>query len=258
MLGRYISPGYLAGAALAALAHTGLVAAVLLAGPTGNAGRPQAESTFIVTLVDEPDVQPDLEPGPVPESEEEPVAENPIEPEPAPEPREKPAVQVSPAIPYSEEIKEPQEPTSKPSANASLTSMEPSMATTTEDATIELVEEVTPANPTSLTDDLGAPGQAFSTGGHGEVDMMTYLQQVRLQLARHAPKGVAGARNCEVEFQLSPAGEVIFVGIQRSSGSRLYDRRCLKSVTTAIPFPAAPPGASPSDLSFTIVMKQKR
>ena len=77
-------------------------------------------------------------------------------------------------------------------------------------------------------------------------------------LARHAPRGVRGAGNCEVEFRLSRAGEVVFVGIQSSSGSRLYDRRCLKAVTAAVPFPQAPDGAAETDLRFTIVMQQKR
>lgn len=85
-----------------------------------------------------------------------------------------------------------------------------------------------------------------------------YLRDVRLKLARHAPRGVRGAGNCEVEFQLSRAGEVVFVGIQTSSGSRLYDRRCLKSVTSSVPFPDAPIGVAESDLRFTIVMRQTR
>jgi len=84
-----------------------------------------------------------------------------------------------------------------------------------------------------------------------------YLRDVRLQLARHAPRGVRGAGNCEVEFRLSRSGDVIFVGIQTSSGSRLFDRRCMKAVTASAPFPDAPDGADESDLRFTIVMQQK-
>lgn len=120
---------------------------------------------------------------------------------------------------------------------------------------IQLIEEAEPGVPLP---EARADEASFGTDSDGKAEMDAYLRQVRMRLAKHAPKGVAGARDCAVEFQLSRAGEVVFVGIRTSSGSRVYDRRCLKSVTSAVPFPAAPRGATAADLSFTITMKQKR
>ena len=253
MLGRFVSPNYMAGVALAALAHTGLIAGVFMLEPAGGAGRHPADGVFIVTLVDDPvpDIPPERElmpePAPAKPAAPEPVQEMP-EPEPTPDHAADigrgPSVETAPGVP---------EPVS---SKASAESRYPSGETP--DTPMDLLEErsVNEAAETSQAESMSA--EPFSAEGNGKVDMDAYLRAVRLRLAEHAPKGVTGARNCEVEFQLSREGEVIYVGIRTSSGSRLFDRRCLNSVTSAVPFPAAPSGASAEDLSFSIVMKQKR
>lgn len=267
MPGRYISPGYLAGAALAALAHTGLVAAVLLAGESGVAGPVGADTPFIVTLVDEPDVksEPELtaEPEPVPEPVvmPDPVAPAPVEPLPA---RPEPVAEAD--IPEPEHA-EPPPPVRPANAEAGAPPVEPVPAVQAvasqpvSEPGVEMIDASVLSESPELPPEAGASGGPAGAGDDGRAEMAAmdaYLRQVRLRLAQHAPRGVAGARNCEVEFQLSRSGEVVFVGLQASSGSHLYDRRCLKSVTSAVPFPTAPPGASGSDLHFTIVMKQRR
>jgi len=52
VLGRFLSPGHMAGVALAALAHTGLFAAVAWMGPSSGSGAQVSDDTFIVTLVE--------------------------------------------------------------------------------------------------------------------------------------------------------------------------------------------------------------
>ena len=223
--------------------------------PAGPSGLGPKDDVFLVTLVEAP------------------VQAPPKVPEPDPPPREpapaRPEKVESLPPPAADVIESPVPAAESEAAEAiEDVSVEPAPEPASDPAPSE--PEAGPAfvtlaadtarqtgKPDSAAEPAASPGAA-TRSGDGKAMRDAYLRDVRLQLARHAPRGVRGAGNCEVEFRLSRAGEVVFVGIRTSSGSRLYDRRCLKSVTTAVPFPAAPEGARAADLSFTIVMQQKR
>lgn len=253
MLRRVLTSSYMAGVALAALAHGGLLAGVFLLAPAGPTGLGPRDDMFLVTLVEEPVALPAQVPEPDPPQTKRPPAppENvDDQPTPAAELATAPAPAPEPVKPVEDVLPVP-EPA--PAADTAPGGPEsgPAFVTLAADAPAQAVA------PPSAAEQAGSKGAA-SLSGDGKAMRDAYLRDVRLQLARHAPRGVRGAGNCEVEFRLSHAGEVVFVGIRTSSGSRLYDRRCLKSVTAAVPFPVAPEGAAAEDLSFTIVIEQKR
>lgn len=254
MLWRAIPPGYLAGAALAALAHTGLFTAVFLIEPSGRTAGMPADESFVVTLVEVIPEPAAPEPAPEPEMAHpppEPGLELPPEPKPEePEPALEEALGPPPEADSSDIADDPANPP-KPEPDAPTASPHPA-------GPIEMVDESLPAGPEHPAEETSAAGSVVQAGEEGTREMDTYLREVRIRLARHAPKGVRGARDCEVEFQLSRAGEVVFVGIRTGSGSRLYDRRCLNAVTASVPYPAAPLAATQADLNFSIIMKQKR
>jgi len=237
----------MAGVALAALAHTGLFAAVAWMGPSSGSGVQVADDTFIVTLVEAPPQPPEPEPEPV-------VETPPPEPDPVPEPE---PVKEDPIPEHEADLPPPPvaEEQAAPVSDTIPAEIEPLPA----GESIEMIEEAaTPPAPASTAQAPAPSAGSLSTPGDGKAEMDAYTRQVRIELAKHAPRGVRGARDCKVEFRLSRAGEVVSVGIRKGSGSRLYDRRCLNAVTSAVPFPTAPPGATREDLSFTIVMQQKR
>jgi TonB family protein len=243
----------MAGVALAAFAHGGLLAGVFLLAPAGPLGLGPKDDVFLVTLVEEPVTVPAQVPEPEPPVQEPPPAP-PEKVDTAPSPMDNvPAVRAPApeAATPAEDV--PVVPASDPPAEAAASEQESGPAFVT------LAPDPSPhaAEPGPTAEQTTSSGAA-SPSGDGKAMRDAYLRDVRLQLARHAPRGVRGAGNCEVEFRLSRGGEVIFVGIQTSSGSRLYDRRCLKAVTSAVPFPQAPEGAVEADLRFTIVMQQKR
>ena len=257
MLRRVFTSSYMAGVAVAALAHGGMLAGVFLLAPASASGLGARDDVFVVTLAEAP------VPEPVPEPEADPVPE----PEkPSPVSVSVPEVVEVPPAPAIEKMAEQAPPVGEASSEDVLPVEVPAVDAGSEQA-IHAEE-----GPAVLTIDSDLPAVASepepvkaeasagaaSLNGDGKAMLDAYLRDVRLQLSRHAPRGVRGAGNCEVEFRLSRAGEVIFVGIRTSSGSRLYDRRCLSSVTSAVPFPVAPDGALETDLSFTIVMQQKR
>ena len=253
MLRRFLTSSYMAGVALAALAHGGLLAGVFLLTPAGPSGLGPKDDVFLVSLVEEPVTVPVQEPEPDPPQTKPPPA--PPEkvadpPAPAAEAATDPAPAPEPAKPIEDVLPVP-EPV--PAADTAPGEPEsgPAFVTLAADAPAQAVA------PDPVAEQAGSKGAA-SLSGDGKAMRDAYLRDVRLQLARHAPRGVRGSGNCEVEFRLSHEGEVVFVGIRTSSGSRLYDRRCLKSVTAAVPFPTAPEGAAAEDLSFTIFIEQKR
>ncbi|HPF22517.1 MAG TPA: TonB C-terminal domain-containing protein [Hyphomonas sp.] len=248
MLGRYISPTYLAGVAVAALAHAGMAAGFFLMDHASGAGRASADPVFVVTLVDLPVPETIVEQQPAPDPE-------PEKPEvPAPEPVAELKADAVAAKPEPVPAVEPPATEPAPAQTVAPPASVEDAVQGPSDTSVALIEETPVDEP---AESAQASSALVGSEDDGAIDMDAYVRGVRQQLARHAPKGVAGARNCEVEFRLSRTGEVVFVGIRTSSGSPLYDRRCLKSVTAAVPFPAAPAGATAGDLSFTIVMKQK-
>ncbi len=243
----------MAGVALAALAHGGLLAGVFLLAPAGPSGLGPKDDVFLVSLVEAPVTAPVQEPEPDPPQTKPPPAppekvDDP--PAPAAEAVTDPALAPEPAKAIEDVL-----PVPEPALAADLASGKeesgPAFVTLAADAPAQAVA------PDPVAEQAGSK-DAASLSGDGKAVRDAYLRDVRLQLARHAPRGVRGAGNCEVEFRLSHEGEVVFVGIRTSSGSRLYDRRCLKSVTAAVPFPVAPEGAADEDLSFTIFIEQKR
>lgn len=260
MAGRFLSTSFLASMAVAVLAHVGVITGFLLLAPAGGlSGQLAEQADIMITLVElaEPEPQPDMaentqavpeppkqdlvplpEPSPVAETMEE-AAEPETEPETLPVPQPEIVSQASIAA---------VEPTTFPAVEAALQPLPVETSSLPGDTAEITVPEPTPA----------APSPMASSAGEGEVDMTAYWQAVQQKLARYAPSGVRGARDCEVEFRLSRHGEVVFVGIRTSSGTPLYDRRCLRAVTNAAPFPDAPPGAEAADLSFAIVMLQRR
>ena len=255
MLRRVLTSSYMAGVALAALAHGGLLAGVFLLAPAGPSGLGTKHDVFLVSLVEEPVAAP----APVPELKPPAKELPPAVPEKVDVPELSAAeVQPRPApAPAPEPVKTMEE---TPVLLASDPAAEPAVsARDSGPASVTLAPDTPPqvAEP-GLTGKPAASSGTAPLSGDGKAVRDAYLRDVRQQLARHAPRGVRGAGNCEAEFRLSRNGEVIFVGIKSSSGSRLYDRRCLKAVTAAVPFPEAPDGAAETDLRFTIVMQQKR
>lgn len=90
----------------------------------------------------------------------------------------------------------------------------------------------------------------------GEPGLTRYLAEVRERLAGHAPRAVPGASDCHVTFRLSRAGALVTSGVSQSSGSPRYDRRCLKAISQAAPFPQAPDAALEEDLVFSIAIRR--
>ena len=243
----------MAGVALAALAHGGLLAGIALLAPAGPTGLGPKDDMFLVTLVEEPVTLP----AQVPEPDTPQPKWPPAPPEIVEDPQT-PAAEAATDPALVHESAEPNEgvPVAPgPDPAADLAVDEPEAGPVFEALATASPSQAETPDPTP---EAARASGAASLSGDGKAMRDAYLRDVRLQLARHAPRGVRGGGNCEVEFRLSHAGEVVFVGIRTSSGSRLYDRRCLKSVTTAVPFPVAPEGAAAEDLSFTIVIKQKR
>lgn len=101
-----------------------------------------------------------------------------------------------------------------------------------------------------------AQGAKAGTSGKGRDTLTTWQMRVRQQLMRHAPRGVAGARNCEVAFQLSAEGDVLSATLLTSSTSPRFDRRCLRALRQAAPYPAAPEGAADQDRYIAIEIRQ--
>ena len=255
MLRRVFTSSYMAGVAVAALAHGGMLAGVFLLAPASASGLGARDDVFVVTLVEEP--APESVPEPEADAAPEPEKQNPV---PVPEVSEAPPAPAIEAVaeqapPVGAAPSEDMLPVEVPAVDAGSEQS----ASAAEGPAVLTIDSDIPAvasEPEPVKAEASAG--AASLNGDGKAMLDAYLRDVRLQLSRHAPRGVRGAGNCEVEFRLSRAGEVIFVGIRTSSGSRLYDRRCLSSVTSAVPFPVAPDGALETDLSFTIVVQQKR
>ncbi len=262
-------------AALAALVHAGLVGLIaFLPAGTGGKARP-APDVIPITLVDgslEKEPEPVLPeplaetvPDPAQQAEdartEETVAKQATATESLPaarklEPDMPPAAQTEKpdeaAPPDTGENGEPDltKPVARESPSAGgIADIAPTDAAET--AATDAIQALTA--PSTAPASLAAePGDASQQAG-----LSRYLGDVRLQLARHSPKGVSGAGDCEVTFQLSRSGTLLSSSVSKASGSPRYDRRCLKAVKRAAPFPEAPRSADEADLVFSITMRQK-
>ncbi|WP_084417798.1 TonB family protein [Henriciella litoralis] len=271
----------LTSAALAALVHAAVAAILFLLPVSAGTGEGLSETIIPVTLVapaveetplPEPEPQPEPEPLPAPKPEPTPTPEPEPEPETEPEtavssPQEQqsaPEAETPPeAMEVIEDTDEPDmsaPPPPEPSAQEDGVALSPPAV----DPTSEPPRPSDTRDPADRDDASLAPQAQTSPAGDGrkrsgrdsDTAMTAYLVEVRQHLLQHAPKAISGARDCEVEFRLSPEGEVTSRAIRTSSGTPRYDRRCLKSILTAAPYPAAPPDASADDLHFTITIRQ--
>lgn len=261
-------------AALAALVHAGLVGLIaFLPAASGGEARPGPE-VIPITLVDaslEEEPEP-VVPEPLPETVPDPV--QPADDAGTEEAKAKATAPESlPAAPKVEPETPPAAQTEKPDDAAPTNIVEDDEPDLTRPAAAESapageIEDVAPedAAKTDATDAVQAfpvsstaPASAVAEPGEAsqKTGLSRYLGEVRLQLARHSPKGVSGAGNCEVTFQLSRSGALVSSSISTPSGSPRYDRRCLKAVKRAAPFPEAPRSADEADLVFSITMRQK-
>ena len=173
----------MAGVALAALAHGGLLAGVFLLAPASASNFGAQEDAFTVTLVE--DLVPEPEAAPMPEPE---TPSPPPVPEIA-EPRPEPAVQTA-AEPAQPEGMVPSDEV--PSAEA------PPVDAGTDDATPAADKPATLTLDPGLPDTASearptktqAPASAAALDWEGQAKLDAYVQAVRLQLARHAPRGL--------------------------------------------------------------------
>lgn len=262
-------------AALAALVHAGLVGLVVFL-PAGSGGEARSAPELIpVTLVDA-SLEEEPEPGlsePLPETVPEPAqAANEadteeMDAEQAKAPESLPAApKAEPEPPAAAQIEKPADVA--PPNTAEDNEPDLTWPAAAESAPAGEMEDIAPADEakaaaTDAVQALPAPitpaaSPAAEPGGASQLSGLSrYLGEVRLQLARHSPKGVKGAGDCEVTFQLSRSGALVSSSVSKASGSPRYDRRCLKAVKRAAPFPEAPGSANEADLVFSITMRQK-
>lgn len=82
--------------------------------------------------------------------------------------------------------------------------------------------------------------------------MLAYANLVRARVAptRSSETGTVGT--AVVAFGLTTTGSLAYARIARSSGNAANDAVALAAVRGAAPFPPPPPGATPSQLQFTI------
>jgi protein TonB len=78
---------------------------------------------------------------------------------------------------------------------------------------------------------------------------------VRARLAGHKPSGRGKRGTAIVAFGISPAGEVTYADVARSSGSPALDRAAIAAVRGAAPFPPPPAGATPTQLQYSVPFK---
>ncbi|WP_084397890.1 TonB family protein [Henriciella aquimarina] len=270
MWGQTVPSVSLASAALAALVHAGFAAALFLLPDSAGRGDGPATTIIPVTLVapviEAPAPEPVLppEPEPVPEPEEPPGPPADIQ-APGPKPQTEAETASLPDVadmaqetPVPDAARpEPVEPSGPAAGDSVASSAEKASGVQTE-TSAEPVEAPGPGSPDVAPPSTDPRDGRKRSPDSGRSAMTDYLIEVRRQLSRHAPKAVPGARDCEVEFHLSQAGELTFRAIRTSSGSPRYDRRCLKAVQSAAPYPSAPPHATGNDLRFTIIIKQRR
>lgn len=261
---------------LAGLFHLGAAAALLsLSGPASGGGG--GMTIMEVELVPAPETPEPPPPAPPPQAAPEETPEPEPKPEPPPAPPTEPAPPSAPA-PQPAEAAPVQPATALTPAGGEAPSTPPpdsEESEESEDTGAHLAApespDMSPSAPQEAGEETGQgtgketnkdeaahPAQGTKGGPAGkDPDALTAWQmRVRQQLMRHAPRGVAGARNCEVAFQLSADGEVLSAALLTSSTSPRFDRRCLRALRQAAPYPAAPEGAADPDRTFAIEIRQ--
>ncbi len=101
---------------------------------------------------------------------------------------------------------------------------------------------------------IGSDGAQSSRGriSASQGTLRNYGASVRAKIARNKPSvnGVSG--EVVITFAVSSSGQLISAAVLSSSGNASLDRGALSAVRRAAPFPVAPPGATPSQLRFTM------
>lgn len=269
---------------LAGLFHLGAAAALLsLSGPASSGGG--GMTIMEVELVPAPETPEPPPPAPPPQAAPEETPEPEPEPEPKPEPPPappaEPATPSAPSPPPAETA--PIQPATAPAPAGGEAPSTPrpdgEESEESKDTGAHLAApespDMSPSAPQEAgggagqetgketgketnKDEAARPAQGTKTGprGKGRDALTAWQMRVRQQLMRHAPRGVAGARNCEVAFQLSANGDVLSAALLTSSTSPRFDRRCLRAIRQAAPYPAAPEGAADQDRTFAIEIRQ--
>lgn len=84
----------------------------------------------------------------------------------------------------------------------------------------------------------GSKGQVSASRG----DMLSYASRVQARVRRSRPGGNGVGNDTAVSFGISATGNLNFVSITQSSGSRERDRLAILAVRRASPFPPPPNG----------------
>ena len=270
---------------LAGLFHLGAAAALLsLSGPASGGG--SGMTIMEVELVAAPETPEPPPPAPPPKAAPEETPEPAPEPTPEPKPEPPPAPPAEPATPSAPAPQPaeaaPVQPATAPGPTGGEApstprpdSEESEESEESEDTGAHLAAperpDMSPSAPQEAggeagqetgqetnRDEAARPAQRVKAGtsGKGRDALTAWQMRVRQQLMRHAPRGVAGARNCEVAFQLSADGEVLSAALLTSSTSPRFDRRCLRAIRQAAPYPAAPEGTADPDRTFAIEIRQ--
>jgi len=82
--------------------------------------------------------------------------------------------------------------------------------------------------------------------------MQAYKAAVQARVNGNRPSGGTPGGTSIVAFGLTPSGGLAYIRLARSSGDDVNDRSALSAVRGAAPFPPPPPGATSSQLQFTI------
>lgn len=167
-------------------------------------------------------------------------------------------------IPVDErdDLREPAEPAFRQAATA----VEPDEAARAEappPQPVEPTERAQPPQPRQLHKEPmkrgGAPSRATkgSASFTGRVSAspgaaINYAAAVRARVASRRPPGAGQRGTVVVTFGVTRSGGLVFASILRSSGDPTLDRSVLSAVRSASPFPMPPPGASPSQLRFSM------
>ena len=265
---------------LAGLFHLGAAAALLsLSGPASGGGG--GMTIMEVELVPAPETPEPPPPAPPPQAALEETPEPAPKPEPPPAPPAEPATPSAPAPQPAEAA--PIQPATAltPTGGQAPSTPRPDSENSeeSEDTGAHLAAPESPHMSPSAPQVAGGkadqetgketgkdtnkneaarPAQDAKAGapGKGPGALTVWQLRVRQQLMRHAPRGVAGARNCEIAFQLSADGDVLSASLLTSSTSPRFDRRCLRAIRQAAPYPAAPEGAADPDRTFAIEIRQ--
>lgn len=85
--------------------------------------------------------------------------------------------------------------------------------------------------------------------------VLNYASRVRAKVSGHVPRSGAGKGTVVISFAVTKSGGLSGARVARSSGNAAVDRAALAGVRASAPFPSPPPGASPSQLRFSVAFQ---